>query len=415
MDRRFVLAADYGAWRAGVRRVHRRDIVVRVLDLDHRYIGTLPPITDGQRTIDVGGTPTREVSLTVLDPGRTIGWEPDGADDFTYMKRMIQVWDRRLIDGVGWVGCPIFTGPIAIGGVTRTGSEVGIVAEGKERLAMGNIARSHTWGRKAVAVAVIRELLILAGEHPSRIHLPPLRDTLPEALNITRGGAYFGGPFTDAPLSTNRTQTYWQVAQRLARSMGYFLYYDGLGHARMRKAPTLPVETLDAGVLMTPPRKGREGLGTMRNRWIVLGPKPKGQKTRVSAEISLPARHDLSAQSLGRNGRPRWLIEQTVESQLRSVKKARQMVLAKRDEQMRVTEDLQVETLPIPNFEEWDLVRVIDPETGERPHLRLKQETLPLVSGNQTLGAARRVSLAQGTKGLKSTSEHFKFYRGGKK
>lgn len=354
---------------------HQRRIRVKVLDLNHRKLAHLEgeSILDGQVTINVErrGECSRVALLRLFDPTRSIGWEPDSPSSLPlHLKRMVQVYYDVLVPGYGWVSCPVFCGPVVE--VDREGAEVNVVAEGKERLALGSFGRAHTWKKGRKTVEVIAEILELAGEAASRIHLPNLPHTLPQTLNV------------------RRTEKPWVQARKLARSLDRELFYDGRGHVRLRFAPNSSTFTVDEDFLRGPVRIDRPKL-EFHNRWLVLGAKPKGAKKRVSADVALPASHALSGQSLARGGEPFWKIREEDRSQIKTAARCREIAERLRDEKIHAAADISFDCLPLPFLEEYDFVKAVDPLTGPC-RVRVKQATLPLHQGDMTIGAVKQVS-----------------------
>jgi hypothetical protein len=359
------------AWQDTLSHTHERRVWARVLGLGHQRITTVDDILDGQVTIDVTREPTRIINMRLLDPTKSLGWEPDSPSSLpVHMRRMIQVFDQRLVPGYGPVNCPMFCGPVAE--ADRDGAEVSVVAEGKEML-LGDFPRGHHWPKGRKVVEVIRDMLILGGEAPGRIHLPNINDRLPKDLSVRRGDSI-------------RTRIW-----RLVGSVDMVCFYDGRGHFRMRRMPTAATLTLNSDLLMSQVRVDRSKV-KFKNGWVVLGKNPPGDKPRISSGlIGLPKRHDFSAQSLAREGQPRWEIETAERPNCATVAKAKRIARRRRDEKVRSRSELGAETLPFPNVEEWDLYKALDPLTG-RYQIRVRQATLPLVGGNQSIGAVRKVS-----------------------
>jgi hypothetical protein len=354
---------------------HQRRVRVRVMDLDHGRIAWLPDLLDGQMTID---TSNREVSrvanVTLFDPAQSIGWEPNTPAALPgHLRQMIQILDERAIPGYGWVSCPVFTGPISE--FDRSGSEVRLAAEGKDRLALSSFGRSHVWKKGRKVTTVIREILELGGEKPTRIHLPELANTLARDFNVSR---------TDRPLVE---------ARKLARSLNdRIIFYDGRGHAVMRvKSTTAVGPRLDEDWLMGPVRIDRRKL-EFRNGWIINGPRPGGNKPRpTSGLVGLPKNNDFSAYSLRRNGKWRWLIHEEEQANVKTNAKAHEIAARMRDERIKFAADVGVDILPLPNIEEFDYLRAVDPLTGA-VLVRVLQATIPLVGGAQTIGAVNRIT-----------------------
>lgn len=368
-------AAEYAAWRSTVTRTHQRKVSVRVLDIEHGRRAWIERVLDGQVTIDVTNRETTRVAnLVFFDPSRALGWEPDSPSSLPlHLRRMVQIIDERMVPGYGWVGCPLFTGPVVE--VDREGAEVTVVAEGKERLALGSFGVNRTWEKRRKISEVVTDILILAGEKPSRIHIPAgMTATLPKELNVTRA---------DSP---------WVHARRLIRSTGREIFYDGRGHVRVRFAPKHPLRpVLDADWLTAPLQLDRPKLD-VHNGWIVLGAKPGGKKPRVtSGLVALPKNHDFSAYSQRRNGKWQWRIDEEELPEVKTNAKAREIAERKRDRRIRYAADIAFDILPLPNVEEWDLLKVQDPIAGVAvTHLR--QATIPLLEGPMTIGAVKRVS-----------------------
>ncbi|GAB2970329.1 hypothetical protein [Nocardioides montaniterrae] len=386
------------AWQLGMTTTHARMVTVRVMTLDHRQVTRElhAEIIDGQVIIDTSRDAISACSLTLLDPTQSIGWEPNSARDFPHLQRMVQVIDARLVAGVGgqpwsWVECPVFTGPVV--DIDRDGATVTISADSKDRLALCNFPRAKTWRAKLRVVDVITDMLVnFAGENPNRIHLPQgLKATTPERISVTR------------------EDLVWVQVRRLAESVGFKIFYDGRGHCVMRRASSSAAMTIDRTSLASAVRMDREA-PEIKNRWIVLGPKPKAHKKQVTADIALPKRHPWSAQSLGRsNGSsfvPRWLIDIQKPGQVKNHLIALKIAIKQRNEQLRTSQQVTVDHLPFPQIEPYDLVKVIDPRLGVFL-IRANQYTLPLGDGGPaTLGAVRKASQQPRHKRRRRNGEH---------
>lgn len=366
--------AEYTAWKRTLTSTHERQVVVRVLDLEHKRLAWIDNVLDGQVTIDVTNRQcTRVANLTLLDPTRSIGWEPDHPSSVPlHLRRMVQITYRIRVPGYGWVDCPVFTGPVVE--IDRDGAQVTVLAESKERLALGSFGRTHHWKKGRKVTEVIRDILILAGEKPGLIHLPAYRGTVGHhGVTVTR---------TDRP---------WVVARRLAEARGFVLFYDGRGHVQMRREPKRQLFTFDRNWLLGPLRTDRPKL-TFHNGWVILGPKPPKNKKRVtSGLVGLPKSNPFSAFSLRRNGAWRWIIHQEERQHVKTVKEARQIADRLRDKHIRFAADVSFDALPLPNVEEWDWLRVKDPLAGVAV-VQVKQATLPLFAGGMTIGSKKRIS-----------------------
>lgn len=367
--------ADLVTYRQGLQLTHARDVKVRLLLLDHTQVTRnfhSDEIIDGSIIIDTSRDAIGACSLVLLDPTMSIGWEPDSPRDFPHLRRMLQVIDSRWVDGLGWVDCPVLTGPVT--DFDRDGAQVTISADSKDRLALADFGRNRTWHKKRKVVDVITEMMVTySGESATRIHLPAIKDTLPRALTV------------------KADDLIWVQVRKLAESVGMKVFYDGRGHMIMRRAATAANFTVDYRSLASAVRIDRNA-PDVKNRWIVRGPKPRGNKKRVVADIRLPAAHPWSAQNLGRNGVPRWLLDLQEPGQVKTHEKAVEIATKQRNEQLKNSQQVSCDMIPRPDVEPFDLGRVVDPYIGTFM-VRANQYTLPLVSGPATLGTITRASL----------------------
>lgn len=367
-------AAELRAYNRGLVQTHERRIEVQVMNLEGHVLRSLTPkVLDGQVVIDVTQTPTRILTLTFLDPSRSLAFEPDSPSDAPlHRSRMVRVVDSRKVPELDdWVDCPVFTGPLW--NFQRNGAEVTITAHGKERQSMGAKWTIRNFAKKSRKTTMIRTLLTLTGER--WLSIPNLRYTFPNRLTVAR---------MDQP---------WAKVRRVARSMNRHLFYDGRGWARLRPYPTKPVYTFYRALLSEPEiRRDIEGLVNIV--WVVGG-KPKGQKKRVQAVARLPRRHPLSPESLGRNDAPLYLPEKVTNPHIKTIAEAKRRAVRIRDDRARVTTEFSFESLPIPHLEEQDMVAV-QSDDG-RLLVRMRQWTIPLGPDAQpmTVGTLRRTTRAR--------------------
>lgn len=375
---------DYLAWSSGLLLTHLRQVRVMVMYLDHSAVTRdYHAVIDGQVTIDTFADVITTANLTLLDPTMSIGWEPDSPNDFPHLRRMVQIIDSRYVSALGtWVDCPVFTGPVNT--FDRDGATVSIGAESKARLAMGNFGANHTWAAKTKVVDVIASMLTTwAGETSARIHLPSISHTIPEKLTV------------------HQTDTIWPHIVRLVHSVGMVCFYDAAGHFRMRGPAASPSLTVDYQSLCSPVRVDRQA-PDIKNRWIVLGPKPKAHKQRVAVTLDLPDANPWSAKNLGRNGVPRRLTVELQPGHVKNAAVAHKIAAHARDDAVRVSQQVSADMLPIPNVEPYDLVKLVDPKIGTFL-ARANQYTLPLGTGGPaTIGAIKRVSLQPRGRGRRS-------------
>lgn len=378
--------ADLLTYRDGLTVTHLRRVSAKVMHLDHSLVTRdYHGILDGQVTMDTSTDVTTTANLSLLDPSMSIGWEPDSPRGYPHLRRMIQIIDSRYIDALSaWIDCPVFTGPVM--DFDRDGATVSISADSKARLAMGNFAQNHTWAAKRKVVDVITDMLVnWAGEAPARIHLPSIKATIPEKLTV------------------HHSDRIWDHVVRLVHSVGMVCFYDGAGHFRMRSPSNSPALTIDSSILCSPIRVDRQA-PDIKNRWIVRGPRPRAHKKRVVVDLRLPTKHPWSAQNLGRNGVPRWLIDEIQPGHVKNTAAAEKIAKQARDDVLRGSQQVSADMLPLPDVEPYDLVRLTDPLIGTYL-ARANQYTFPLGTGGPaTFGAVKRVSLQPRGRGRKHGS-----------
>jgi hypothetical protein len=320
------------------------------------------------------------------------------------------------------VDVPVFWGLIT--GLSQDGNEVTIQAAGKEILGLDphllwNTMELHKGRRR---IAAIRDVLEAIGE--TRFDLPDLSAKLLK------------------PLSLNRHAQPWHVAKAIAGGEDWQLFYDGRGRARVRRWPQNRVYTWragDGGTLLSRPKIAYD-ISAVRNLVEVLGPEPKGPPKRIRAVARARAKHNLSAESLKRNGHPRYMIH-VIDSNLAKPetewhkaaggnepggppvhggwwgapsgvkhpkrwfewrhsiivhrkKKAQQVADRQLATRLRGAVEVSYDCLPDPRFEEGDPAAVyID---GGHIEFVLKQFTLPLTADEpMSVGVNRRVPRRQ--------------------
>ena len=347
---------EYRTWLRALTTTHERRIIVEVLNLDGDLLSHLTAdVLDGQVIVDVTASPTRILTLTFLDPSRSVHFEPDSPGDAPlHRKRMVRViYSVRVPDLERWVDCEVFTGPIW--DFDRDGAVVSLVAHGKERQAMGEKWKPVTYSKKERKTAVIKDLMAQTGE--TALAVPDLKVTMPERMTVTR------------------MDPIWPRVKKLARSIDRHVFYDGRGVMILRRLPSRPVFTFDARHLLSDVQINRDPEGVF-NTFEAIGAKPKGSKRRVRAVEKLPDKHPLSSLSLGRNGERNYLVQREENRQLKTLADARARAVRMRDDASKVIVEYQFDSLPVPHLDENDLVRVRCDEGLLQ--LRMMRWSLPL-------------------------------------
>lgn len=364
---------------------HERKITVRVLDLNENVLTSLTAdILDGVITIDVDRDPIRVLDFTFLDPNRVVQFEPDSPSDAPlHRSRMIQIGYSINVPALErWVTVYPFTGPVY--DFDRQGPVVTIVAHGKEILAEGNAWVPRTFPAKTKKTRVIRDMLTDAGE--TNMAIPDLPTTMPTRLTV------------------GQMQTRWPKAKKLGRSMDRDLFYDGTGAAVLRARSSRPVFTFDKRFLLDDPLFDRDPEGVI-NTWKVVGAKPKGAKTRVSAEVALPPAHPLSpgAKGLGRNGKRHVLARRVENNHIKTKAEAKKRAMRMRDDAIRTVINYTFDSIPVAHLDEYDMVRLVCDDGTFL--VRIRQLTIPLGwdgAPPMSVGSLQRTTNAAGRGRVKS-------------
>lgn len=359
---------------------HSIEIGVSILDMSHNEISTLTNrFLGGQVTYDGSAEVSRGVDLDLLDPTGALHLDSNSPDaGALFADRMVRV-KYTVVNPTGTVRftCPLFTGPIEK--MDRNGAAVQVSALGKESLGMSPAWNSKTFKEGYLVTSAIRYILVnIMGEN--KLSIPRLRKKI--TRNVTVGG----------------DRLPWQVAKSLASSVGYHLYYDGLGICRMRKMPGAVSFTFRGkagGTLKSEPEIGFDMSKTI-NAVEVWGKKPnkaqtKKGKKRPHYRIVAARSHPFSPWNLGRPGRPRYipLVEEDDAIRTNVQAKARAKSLLKSG--LRESVDVKFDTLVVPHLEEMDMVKVSSDKFSSV--FRLSKFAIPLSSsGTMSVGYVKNVN-----------------------
>lgn len=333
---------------------HTIDVTMTLLDLDMNEIpggDVSARLEDGQVTFDADADVTRGLDLDLLDPLGALHLDSDSPDaGAMFADRMIRV-KYHVIDPLRTVRytTPLFTGPITA--LERNGIEVKVECQGKEVFGLSPVWNEKTFKKGSNLVGTIRVLLRdFMGE--THFNLPTsgavTKKTLPR--NVSVGG--------DDKLP-------WKVAKDLAASVGYQLYFDGMGVCQMRPMPKGSIFTFrtgPGGSIKSNPDVGFD-IAKIINAVEIFGKKPtkkKGKPTRSRPHFKIvaPRNHPLSPWKLGRKGGPRYLphiIEDDGVTTNAEAKRYAQRELARG---LLESVDVAYDTVTIPSIEELDVVTV---------------------------------------------------------
>jgi hypothetical protein len=359
---------------------HRIDVRLQLMDLNHTSIGEelSARLLDGQVTVDAGAEVTRGLDMDLLDPTGALHLDSKSPDDGAlFADRMIQV-KYAIINPMETVRytTPVFTGPLTK--LERTGAIVKAEAQGKEIFGLSTAWNEKTFKKGATIVSAIRYILVnMMGEAPSRVRLPSSKAKLPR--NVSVGG----------------DKLPWAVAKQLAASIGYQLFYDGLGICRMRKRPSgVSFTFVEGRSIKTEPDVGFS-IDDVVNAVEVLGKKPKKKKGKTTkkrphARLVADRQHPLSPWALGRVGGPRYLPVVIEDDNVDNDAEAK--ARAKRELASGLLQSVEVayDTLVIPHLEEMDVVRCNT--TKFAGNHRLMEFAIPLTAGgDMSVGYVRNV------------------------
>lgn len=367
MIKRGFKSDDIDAIRTTLRSHHTVQIKVQLLDLDHNYIDDLSNMfTGGQVNYDADADITRSLDLTLFDPLHKAHLDKDSPHKGSvYLDNMIKIMYViiRASDLKAWE-VPVFCGPID--DVNRDDVYLSVKCLGKETLSVGNLWKGRNFKKGQEKTTVISTILKdLCGE--SKLNIPSLPkkkgNKLPNVMKLNS---------EDAP---------WKVCKKLASSMGYQLFYDGMGVAQMRKVPSGVCWTFNQDSIVTVPKIDYDLSQTINAVKLTGRKSGKKKKHVVKARRVAPGSHPLSPRSLGRkkpNGDkvPRFLWKSINDTSIRNNKEAKARCEKELAKGLRGGVSVTFDGLHMPLLEESDVCRIN--WEGHPTEFHLRQWTLPL-------------------------------------
>lgn len=356
-------SADLTAYISGLLGNHTLTVSCLILDMNHNVQGSAQ-VLDGQVTVDALADVTRSASVSLYDPDHQLALDSNApTDGALYYDRMIQLsyditWYHEAETEPRTVSCPIFTGPV--NQMSRNDRTVSVEAQGKEVIAQKLAWRTMNYQPGNLRTALVRSLLAWTGE--TRFSIEPWTLRSAHVVGVT--------------FETN----VWSLAKDMAGDR--MLYYDGAGTLVMRKPLTNTVFTFrdgEGGSILTKPQV-TYSTENVRNVVRVKGGIPKGAKYPVQYTAYAPANHPLSAQSLGRNGYARHLVEIIEDQDLLTVADCRDRADRALALALKTDTAVTFDGIPIPTAEYGDLIGV-QSAGGFTTTARLDQFTLPLKAG----------------------------------
>lgn len=342
---------------------HSVHVTVQVLDLNGNHLADVSDmLLSGQVNIDDTASVTRSATLSLLDPNHSLHFDSDSpTDGAIYVDRMILIaYSVKAPGAAAWVDIPLFRGPVSK--MDRTNDVVNIEAQGKEVLAQGAAWKTWTYKKNHRRVDVIQSILHdLTGE--TRFSFPEHSARLP------------------ADISVGRASVPWNVASHIAKGMNMQLFYDGRGVARLRRLPTTSSFTFksgDGGTVLTPPQVTYTTENLKNLVWV------RGAG-KISVSKAAPYSHPLSPHRLGRNGVPRYLLDEVQDTSIRTKKEALDVMNTRLTHSLLTAVEVSFDAMAIPFLEPGDVARVT---TGDFSNaFRVHQLSIPLVvGGTMTVG-----------------------------
>lgn len=368
-----ITPSERAAFERALVQSHRIRVKLTLFDRDESRIGALERmIHSGSVHIDRTGESTRALSLNLIDPRRTLRFEPDSpaegalhADNFIGVQYGVYVAELAQ-----WVDVPVFHGPITL--VERLGATARVEALGKESLMLAPhlAGQGYTIRKGTRTDDAIRRVAGQAGER--RFQLADLGRRLRRSQVV--------GPETEPwkVIVGGEESAKGKVLPSLADRGGHDLevFYNGTGHLTARRRDTNPSFTFAEGKHLTGEPTVKWDVREFRNAVIVRGGKRK-KKARARAFVTLPASHPLSPRSLARNGEDRYLVEVFESEGLKTDAECRRRGQEILNRKSREAVTAEFESLVVPHLDEADTVVLKTAEYDLR--FDFQQATIPLV------------------------------------
>ena len=380
-------AAARKAYHEALQGDHDYSVWVEVLTINERHVGSLD-ILDGQVNISDGDDgPCRTASLVISDPEGTMHYGTDYLRDpkgILWINRLIQVWHSIQVPGYGtWETSVIVGLPTAI---SRTGAEVNMELGDKSLLADHGV-RPRTYKKGTQVDHALRQILReQTGEEHFRI--PKTNKRLSRPYTVGMG--------EDA-------LTPWQAVKRIAgQEMGWRTFYDGRGFAvcEPTSAAKRPVDIDD---LLAVPESSTSFMD-FSNYVRMTSHRAPSNKTKGKQEseqkgpeitiirdsvVALKKSHELSQESLARNGVNRTLPLVEVNDDLKTIGETTDEAIKILKKNTGLGQEKSFEVIPMYHLDPFDRVRL----PGGIGVVRLTEASIPLgVGGNMVIGDHKWVS-----------------------
>ncbi|HKY57656.1 MAG TPA: hypothetical protein VJL80_06435 [Aeromicrobium sp.] len=384
------------AYHAHLLEPHDYDLFVDVLDMEENVLASAD-LLDGQINILADADVRRTASLRLLDPDHSLGLDAGSVySSALFADRMVRIRHSVNVPGFGEVVATPFVGPVVR--LNRNGSTIDIECHDKTALTiLGTRPLAAQKGRYAVdAIEEIMESR--CGE--TRFRLP--RGTR------TRLRRHYAVGWSDEASP-------WAVCSRIAWAAGLRMLYSCDGYLTLTPRSTTPVFEFTEDALTSAVVGDHDFSGVINYARAEAGDK-------IVRTATAPPEHPLSPQNLGRNGVNRYLpslaevdappdrptkpgtkrrkaskaqlnkYAQELEKWTDQVTTARARAQATADSLLAAglpqTAALSFSAVPLFHLDVDDPIRLSTDEGVAT--LRFSEATIPLVSGDMTVGARRR-------------------------
>lgn len=379
-------ARQHAAFERTLAKDHEIRTRVNVLNMDGVFrAGLTPRFVDGQVDVNAKGErTTRTATLQILDPDRTLHFDPDApSDDVIYRNRKIRIFRDVLVEemGIGWVEVPLISGPCTK--FDRTGSIVDIEVAGPDY----DYSARNTWEPmefekgEQITDCIKRILRQRCGGPNMRMAIPDLT----------------GKKYRLAKRKVLRRMSRpWLQAKALARSIDRQLYFDGAAVCRMRRVPHgKPLFVFRDGpggmIVNEPTQAFGGGSPDFYNGVWAVGRVLPGAKKPLEARVFAPRDHALSPHSLSTGGIPHRQVAASQNPGFRSPDGIQEWAVRRLHEHLEDAEQVGWESLVAPHLDPGDRVAARTDEFHIRRNLWAF--TIPLLpDGLMSCGFNRKIS-----------------------
>lgn len=346
-------------------------VVVSLMDLNENHLESITDrVFDGQVNVQADSEVSRSASLQLFDPNYTLTLDRSNPmDGALYYDRMISV--TYCVWQYGWsssIDIPIFRGPITK--INRDEVFVSLECMGKEIMGMGLLWATRNYAIGYNKTEYVRDLMS-KGAGESRFDLQATTGKISKAASLAKD---------IIP---------WTEANRMANTMGQYLFYDGRGVLRMRSYPTvaaLNFRSGDGGMLREKPKIVYDMDNFYNGVWVI------GSSSSISYSEWAPASHPLNPNKMGRNGVPfrkPLIIE---DSEITTSAAAATRGKSALTEALMQSIDVQAVALVNPLLEEGDMIE-IERQGEYKIPIRVKSFSIPFIGPDMTLGQTKNVSI----------------------